>query len=69
MRKCANCATSTPTFTIINLKKPNTMKINIFCMNNEGRIVCGMVTHSEKIASEYVRMKNAIGLITITKRG
>lgn len=45
------------------------MKIHIFCMNNEGRIVCGMMTHNEKTAGDYVRMKNAIGLITITKRG
>lgn len=45
------------------------MEIHIFCMNNEGRIVCGMMTHNEKTASDYVSRKNAIGLITITKRG
>ena len=45
------------------------MKIKIYCMDAEGRIVCGMMTHNEKTAGDYVRRKNAIGLITITKRG
>jgi len=44
-------------------------KINIVCMDENGRIVCGMMTHSERTASDYVRRKNAIGLITITKKG
>lgn len=45
------------------------MKISVYCMNAEGQIVCGLITHNEKMAKEYIARKNRQGLITITKKG
>ncbi|MBQ3989646.1 MAG: hypothetical protein II630_02285 [Bacteroidales bacterium] len=40
-------------------------KINIVCMDENGHIACGMMTSNEKTANDYIRRKNALGLITI----
>lgn len=44
------------------------MKISVYCMNAEGQIVCGLVTHSSGAAKEYAARKNRKGFITITKK-
>ena len=45
------------------------MKISVYCMNAEGNIVCGIVTHNTKTAKEYASRKNRQGFVTITKKG
>lgn len=42
-------------------------RIRIFCINAEGRIVCGMVTSDIEQAREYERRKNERGFVTIRK--
>ena len=40
-------------------------KIHIFCMNELGQIVAGMLTSNEQEAAAYMQRKQANGLITI----
>ena len=41
------------------------MKIHIFCMNEAGQIVAGLLTTNEATAAAYVQRKQANGFITI----
>ena len=41
------------------------MKIHIFCMNEAGQIVAGLLTNSLETAAAYVQRKQANGFITI----
>ena len=43
------------------------MKINIYCMDAAGRIVCGLLTGNETTAAAYIQRKTAAGLVTIKK--
>ena len=45
------------------------MKISVYCMNEDGNIVCALVTHNAETAKEYAARKNRQGFITITKKG
>ena len=40
-------------------------KIVIYCMNAEGRVVCGMMTTNEQTATDYINRKHQNGLLTI----
>ena len=41
------------------------MKYRIFCMNEDGRIVCGLLTSNQETAAAYMQRKQANGYITI----
>ena len=41
------------------------MKYTIYCMNEAGRVVCGMVTSNKAAAAEYMQRKTEKGFITI----
>ena len=41
------------------------MKYRIFCMNEAGQIVAGLLTNSLETAAAYMQRKQANGLITI----
>ena len=43
------------------------MKINIYCMDSAGRIVCGLLTSNETAAAAFMQRKQEKGLITIKK--
>ena len=43
------------------------MKINIFCMDADGRIVCGLLTNNNETAAAYIQRKTAAGLVAIKK--
>lgn len=40
-------------------------KINVYCMNEAGKIVCGLVTNNESTAAAYAARKSAKGLLTV----
>lgn len=42
-------------------------KIHIFCMNELGQIVAGLLTSNPQTAAAYIQRKNAAGLVTIKK--
>lgn len=42
-------------------------KIHIFCMNELGQIVAGMLTSNEQEAAAYMQRKTAAGLVAIKK--
>lgn len=41
------------------------MKYTIFCMNEAGNIVCGLLTNDANTAAAYAARKQANGLLTI----
>ena len=41
------------------------MKYTIYCMNEAGKIVCGLVTNNECTAAAYAARKSAKGLLTV----
>ena len=43
------------------------MKITIYCMNEAGHIVGGIVTTNTATAAAYMQRKQAAGLITIKR--
>lgn len=43
------------------------MKITIYCMNEAGHIVGGIVTSDTAAAAAYMQRKQAAGLITIKR--
>ena len=43
------------------------MKYTIFCMNEAGLIVCGLLTNDANTAAAYAARKQANGLLTIKK--
>ena len=43
------------------------MKINVYCMDAAGRIVCGLLTNNETAAAAFMLRKQEKGLITIKK--
>lgn len=43
------------------------MKIHIFCMNEAGQIVAGLLTTNEATAAAYMQRKTAAGLVAIKK--
>ena len=43
------------------------MKYRIFCMNEDGRIVCGLLTSNQETAAAYMQRKTAAGLVAIKK--
>ena len=49
----------------IEVKPKQTEKIHVFCMNETGHIVGGLLTTNERTAAEYMQRKNNAGLVTI----
>lgn len=43
------------------------MKYRIFCMNEAGQIVAGLLTNSLETAAAYMQRKTAAGLVAIKK--
>ena len=43
------------------------MKINVYCMDAAGRIVCGLLTSNETAAAAFMQRKTAAGLVAIKK--
>lgn len=43
------------------------MKINIYCMDAAGRIVCGLLTSNETTAAAFMQRKQEKGFIIIKK--
>ena len=50
-----------------NTVKRYIMKIHIFCMNEAGNIVAGLLTSNPQTAAAYIQRKTAAGLVTIKK--
>ena len=40
-------------------------KINVYCMNEAGTIICGLITTNESTAATYAARKSEKGLLTI----
>ena len=49
----------------IEVKPKQSEKIHVFCMNETGHIVGGLLTTNERTAAEYMQRKNNAGLLTI----
>ena len=40
-------------------------KFNVYCMNEAGIIICGLITTNDSTAAAYTARKSAKGLLTI----